>query len=147
MTNLRIKDGIKTMTREEQIREASIDYQLSTNPRAIGGDAFAEFAREMNVNPSFIAGAKWADNNPSQKALAKELHRLGYTITLNSDIVPRAEEEKAVKSYIEYQKSQFIEKACEWLEKHVEDFMPPTNSLHDYNIGELILFFKKAMEE
>lgn len=49
------------MTREEQIREASIDYQLSTNPRAIGGDAFADFAREMNVNPSSIAGAKWAE--------------------------------------------------------------------------------------
>lgn len=53
------------MTRDEQIREASIDYQLSTDPRAIGGDAFADMAREMNVNPSFIAGAIWADNNPS----------------------------------------------------------------------------------
>lgn len=52
------------MTREEEIREASIDYQLSTNPRAIGGDAFADMAREMNVNPSFIAGAKWADSRP-----------------------------------------------------------------------------------
>lgn len=40
-----------------------------------------------------------------------------------------------------------VEKACKWLEKHVEDFMPPTNSLHDYNTGELIHFFKKAMEE
>lgn len=40
-----------------------------------------------------------------------------------------------------------IGKACELLEKHVEDFMPPTNSLHDYNTGELIHFFKKAMEE
>lgn len=49
------------MTRDEQIREASIDYQMSTNPRAIGGDAFADIAREMNVNPSFIAGAKWAE--------------------------------------------------------------------------------------
>lgn len=49
------------MTRDEQIREASIDYQLSTNPRAIGGDAFADMAREMNVNPSFIAGVKWKD--------------------------------------------------------------------------------------
>lgn len=92
------------MTREEQIREASIDYQLSTNPRVIGGDAFADFAREMNVNQSFIAGAKWADKT-------------------------------------------MIEKACEWIEKHVEDFIPPTNSLHDYNTEELIHFFKKAMEE
>lgn len=53
------------MTREEQIREASIYYQLSTNPRAIGGDVFADMTREMNVNPSFIAGAIWSDNNPS----------------------------------------------------------------------------------
>lgn len=41
---------------------------------------------------------------------------------------------------------QMIDKACEWLEKHVEDFMPPTNSLHDYNTSELIHFFKKAMK-
>lgn len=56
------------MTREEQIREASIDYQLSTNPRAIGGDAFADMAREMNVNPSFIAGAKWMEKQMIEKA-------------------------------------------------------------------------------
>ena len=56
------------MTREEQIREASIDYQLSTDPRAIGGDAFADMAREMNINPSFIAGANWADKTMIDKA-------------------------------------------------------------------------------
>lgn len=56
------------MTRDEQIRQASIDYQLSTDPRAIGGDAFADFAREMNVNPSFIAGAKWADKTMVENA-------------------------------------------------------------------------------
>lgn len=56
------------MTREEQIREASIDYQMSTSPRVIGGDAFADFARKMNVNSSFIAGAKWADQTMIEKA-------------------------------------------------------------------------------
>ena len=55
------------MTREEQTREASIDYQLSTDPRAIGGDAFVDFAREMNVNPSFISGAKWAEKEFANK--------------------------------------------------------------------------------
>lgn len=55
------------MTREEEAREASIDYQLSTNPRAISGDAFADFAREMNVNQSFIEGAKWADKTMIDK--------------------------------------------------------------------------------
>lgn len=59
------------MTREEKIREASIDYQLSTNPRAIGGDAFADMAREMNVNHSFIAGVKWAE-----KEFAKKVKRV-----------------------------------------------------------------------
>ncbi len=46
-----------------------------------------------------------------------------------------------------WKEEQIIAKACEWLEKHVEDFMPPTCSLHDYNTGELIHFFKKAMKE
>lgn len=51
--------GIRSETlREEQIREASIEYQLSIAPRAIGGGAFADTAREMNVNPHFIEGAK-----------------------------------------------------------------------------------------
>lgn len=51
------------MTREKEIREASIDYQLSTRPMAIGGDAFADDARKLNVNTSFIAGAEWADSH------------------------------------------------------------------------------------
>lgn len=55
------------MTREEQIREASIDYQMSTSPRVIGGDAFADMARKMNVNPSFIAGAIWADKTREEE--------------------------------------------------------------------------------
>lgn len=139
------------MTREEQIREASIDYQMSTSPRVIGGDAFAELARKMNVNPSFIAGAIWSDNNPSPKALAKELYRLGYTITLNGDIVPRAEEEKATKSYIEYQISQVIEKACEWLKNNtvtvINDVCTYTASSYDISKKEFIEQFKKAMKE
>ena len=52
------------MAREEEIKEASIDYQIATNPRCIAGEAFADFAREMNVNQSFIEGAKWADQHP-----------------------------------------------------------------------------------
>lgn len=143
---------INFMTRDEEIREASIDYQISTNPRAIGGDAFADFAREMNVNPGFVAGANWSDNNPSQKALAKELYRLGYTMTLNGDIISRAEEEKATKSYIEYRISRVIENACEWLED-----MACYYAHWEYNGDtyerevvldeeELIKDFKKAME-
>jgi len=54
------------MTREEQIKEASIDFQMATNPRCIAGVALADFAQELNVNQSFIEGAKWADQHPKE---------------------------------------------------------------------------------
>ncbi|MBP5723376.1 MAG: hypothetical protein J6X18_07365 [Bacteroidales bacterium] len=43
----------------KEIIEASIEYQMSKNPMCIGGDVFAEEARMMNINTSFIAGAEW----------------------------------------------------------------------------------------
>lgn len=49
------------MTRKEERIEASIDYQMSTNPMALGGAAFEDMIRKMNVNHSFVAGAEWAD--------------------------------------------------------------------------------------
>lgn len=56
------------MKREEQIKEASIDFQIATHPRCIAGGAFADYAREMNVNQSFIEGAKWADKTMIERA-------------------------------------------------------------------------------
>lgn len=73
------------MTREEQIREASIDYQLSTDPQAIGGDAFADFAREMNVNPSFIAGVKWAE-----REFANKVQKYSITYKYIPDLAAKA---------------------------------------------------------
>lgn len=49
------------MTRKEEIRKASIDFQVSVLPRAIGGGIFADLIERCNVNPSFIAGAEWSD--------------------------------------------------------------------------------------
>ena len=43
----------------KEIREASIDYQMENYPMAIGGAAFEKAIRDINVNPSFIAGAEW----------------------------------------------------------------------------------------
>ena len=54
------------MNREEQIRQASIEYTLKNRPMCIGGDDFAEMADELNRNSSFEEGVKWADNNPLQ---------------------------------------------------------------------------------
>lgn len=91
------------MTREEYIREASIDYQLSTNPRAISGDAFADMAREMNVNPSFIAGAKWADKTMVDKACdlyRDELIQFNNLIShLNPDYAGLVDVEKSYKDF------------------------------------------------
>lgn len=45
-----------TMTREEEIRRASIEYTLKNRPKCICGD----MEDELNRNPSFEEGAKWA---------------------------------------------------------------------------------------
>ena len=140
------------MTREEQIKEASIDFQIATNPRCVAGAAFADFAREINVNQSFIEGAKWADNNPSQQALSKELHRLGYGITLNGDIISKSEVNKEMERYVEYKKNKLIEKACEWLEQNIceyEDIYYDVGGFvsPEFHIEEFMKDFKKAMEE
>lgn len=50
------------MTRKEERIEASIDYQMSINPIALGGAAFDDMIRKMNVNRGFVAGAEWADS-------------------------------------------------------------------------------------
>lgn len=52
------------MTREEQIRQASIEYTMGNAPMCIGGDAFSEIMDGMNRNHAFEEGVKWADEHP-----------------------------------------------------------------------------------
>lgn len=56
------------MTREEQIRQASIEYTLGNTPMRIGGNAFSEMIDKMNLNHAFEEGAKWADKTMIEKA-------------------------------------------------------------------------------
>lgn len=56
------------MTREEQIRQASIEYTYKDRPMCIGGGTFSEIIDEMNRNYAFEAGAKWADKTTIDKA-------------------------------------------------------------------------------
>lgn len=49
------------MTREEQIRQAGIEYTIKNRPMCIGGGAFSKEIDEMNRNYAFEEGAKWAD--------------------------------------------------------------------------------------
>lgn len=53
------------MTREEQIRQAGIEYTYRNRPMCIGGGAFSEMVDEMNRNKAFEEGAKWADEHPN----------------------------------------------------------------------------------
>lgn len=56
------------MKREEQIRQASIEYTIKDRPMCIGGGAFSEVIDEMNRNYAFEEGAKWADRTLIEKA-------------------------------------------------------------------------------
>lgn len=52
------------MTREEQIRQASIEHTMGNAPKCIGGDAFSGIMDGMNRNHAFEEGIKWADEHP-----------------------------------------------------------------------------------
>ena len=82
------------ITREEEIINAGIDYSINTCPVCMGGAAFGEKIREYNRNPSFEAGAKWADKTMIEKA-CKWLLEGGYFVnnTETIDDFKRAMEE------------------------------------------------------
>ena len=56
------------MTREEERRQASIEYTINNVPKCIGGDNSSEIIDEMNRNHAFEEGAKWADKTIIEKA-------------------------------------------------------------------------------
>lgn len=60
------------MTREEEIIEAGIEYNIQNSPCCIGGDNFYEQAKEFNRNKSFEAGAKWADERTQSPWISVE---------------------------------------------------------------------------
>lgn len=61
-------EGGSKMTREEQIRQASIEYTIKDIPMCVGGGTFSEVIDEMNRNYAFEEGAKWADKTMIEKA-------------------------------------------------------------------------------
>lgn len=56
------------MTREEEIRQASIEYTCKDRPMCIGGGTFSEMVDEMNRNHAFEEGAQWADKTMIERA-------------------------------------------------------------------------------
>lgn len=112
------------MTREEQIRQAGIEYTIGTRPMCIGGGAFSEMADEMNRNKSFEEGAKWADEHPSEQVYTKkQLGEMGFPFTLNGDIVTPNELDEHYRRGIEYRKQKLIEKVCNQLEMRFDEYL------------------------
>lgn len=76
------------MTREEEIRQASLEYTLKNRPRPIGVSAFSEMVYEMNRNHAFEEGVKWADKTMIEKAcrwLSLNMTDITY-IGMNGDL-------------------------------------------------------------
>ena len=70
----------------KDIEKASVDYQMSTRPMAIGGDAFGNMVYRININPSFISGAEWVLNNlwkPADGDYLPEIDREVVVFTQN----------------------------------------------------------------
>ena len=119
------------MTRQEEIEQQTFVYYESCSDE------------DVAKSKGFIDGANWADEHPSQQSLAKELSRLGYTITLNGDIISKEEENKMMENYIKYKQEQLIEKACKWLKENTYKYQ----LIFSENIPTFILDFKKEMEK
>lgn len=114
------------MTRKEEIEQAALRYS----------DVYESMQ-------SFYEGAEWADQNPSEAALAMYLGKKGWPLSTYG--IPTYEEAaKTIEEYYQYKRKQWLEKACEWFEQN----------LHMYNTAEcfgdrqkFIEDFKKTMKE
>ena len=64
----------------------------------------------------FLEGAKWADENPDERMIAKFLsEKKGYPIDLNGNLPSFEETMKDVEKYNKYKEDKLIERAAEWL--------------------------------
>lgn len=98
------------MARKEERIQASVNY-------------VADWYRQKNMDinqhktdvkiscDDFVAGAEWADQNPDKNKVytKKELYDMGFSFTLNNDIVSP---KKLQESCLEYSKKKLVEKAC-----------------------------------
>lgn len=136
------------MTREEKIRQASIEYTYRNTPMCRCGGVFSEMVDELNRNKSFEEGAKLADaHQDSAKVYTKqELLDMGFAFDLNGNIRTPDECYESSVRHLEYRKQKFIDKACEWLEQHHEDYYQyDAWGGECVNLTTLIQDFKKAM--
>lgn len=138
------------MTNDE-IRKASAEWQMANHPICIGGDAFADIAERMNVNPAFVAGVEWAQK---QFAKEKEEYQLKETdLQETIDALENSLNSAGLELLEKYnrllkEKQQWIEKACKFLDDNVKSYTYDDYGNEAYiRRDELIKCFKKAMEK
>lgn len=110
-------------TRHEEIERASVEYQMQKNPMAIGGDMFDDMIYRMNINPSFIAGAEWADTHP---------------INFNDDSVI----ETVMRTCWETAEKEKLKEVIGWLKAHINDYL-----VHGRDIDLMFDDLKNAMAQ
>lgn len=137
------------MTREEQIKNKAINfYEYEDN--FLEYDDCGDVCDDKSfIENAFISGAKWADEHPSEQVYTKkQLREMGFHFTLNGDIVTPNELKEHYRRGIEYRKQKLIEKVCDWLEQHHEDYYQyDAWGGEVVNLTTLIQDFKKAMTD
>lgn len=110
------------MTREYDIKNAAWDYFQD-----LDSHHFHLLPHCNSQTDAFEAGAKWADEHP----YLSEEEQVGFG-----------------GLGMMWQKKHLIDKACEWLEQHKENYDMYDAWNGDYvNFKSLIIDFRKAMEE
>ena len=72
----------------KDIEKASVDYQMSTRPMAIGGDVLDDMVYRININPSFISGAEWVLNNLWKPADGDDLPEIDREVVVFTQNFP-----------------------------------------------------------
>lgn len=125
------------MTREEQIRQAGIEYTIKNRPMCIGGDAFSEVIDGMNRNRAFEEGAKFADEHPN-------LYNTEKYHTVKVSCLDELNRKATLYD-------EFLEKAREYLRTHLfntvdDDNDPIVESVHNITLDDFIKDFRRYME-
>lgn len=88
------------MTRKEEIEQAAENTPMDIYEKSI---------------ITFIKGAEWADEHPSEANIAMYLGKKGWPLSTYG--IPTYEEaSKTLDEYYEYKKKQWFDKACKWIE-------------------------------
>lgn len=112
------------MKREEQIRNEAIDFSEYEDNFLEYDDCGDVCDDKAFIQRAFEAGAKWADEHPSEQVYTKkQLGEMGFPFTLNGDIVTPDELEKHYRRGIEYRKQKLIEKVCNQLEMRFDEYI------------------------